>query len=68
MSIFQKLHLTNPGDKLEAKVTRTGKQVIKITKDDVKVSATRYPSGRIVETRSYMTGSKSPNLIEKMDD
>ena len=66
-NLFKKLALTNPGDKFEAYVTPTLKQVVKIAKDDVKISAVRYPSGRIVETRSYVPGSKTAmNLLEKL--
>jgi len=45
--------LKNPGDKFEAKITSTGKQVIKISQNngDVKYSAVRYPD-RLVETKS----------------
>jgi len=65
-NLFNKLALTNPGDKFEAYVTPTLKQVIKIVKDDVKISAVRYPNGRIVETRSYMPSPKAAmNLLEK---
>ena len=61
--------LKKPGDKLEARVTKTERQVIKIQKDDVKLSATRYPNGRIVETRSYDPGSSaSSSLLEQFDD
>ncbi len=51
--------ITDPGDKMEARVTDTGRQVITINKGDAKFSATRYPNGRIVETRSYIPGSNS---------
>ncbi len=43
--------LKRPGDKLEAKVTPTGRQVLKIATNQVKKSAVRYPkTGTIVET------------------
>ena len=57
--------ITNPGDKFEARVTPTLKQVINITKGDAKWSAVKYPNGRIVETRSYRPGSKAIKLLEK---
>ena len=57
--------ITNPGDKFEARVTPTLKQVVNITKGDAKWSAIRYPNGRIVETRSYMPGSKAIKLLEQ---
>ncbi len=45
--------LKNPGDKLTAEVTKTGRQVIKIrTSEEGKYSATRYKNGTIVETRT----------------
>lgn len=45
--------LNKPGDRLEARVTDTGRNVIKIQKDGgaSKYSATQYPNGTIVETR-----------------
>ena len=51
--------ITNPGDRMDARVTKTGKQVISIQKGDDKLTAVRYSSGRIVETRSYVPGSKN---------
>lgn len=45
--------LYKPGDKLEACITDTNRQVIKLQKDDgnSKYSATRYPNGTVVETK-----------------
>ena len=45
--------LTQPGDHLEATVTKTGRNVIKIQKDNgnSKYSATQYPNGTVVETK-----------------
>ena len=45
--------LTQPGDRLEATVTKTGRNVIKIQKNNgySKYSATQYPNGTIVETK-----------------
>ena len=45
--------LQNPGDRVEARVTDTGRKVIKAQIGDKKLSAVQYPNGRIVETRSY---------------
>ncbi len=49
--------LKNPGDRFEAFVTPTGRQVVKIAQnyggEIVKRSATKYPSGKIVETIVY---------------
>ena len=51
LSLFR-TNLKEPGDRLEAYVTKTKKQVIKTTSENIKYSATRYPStGTIVETR-----------------
>ena len=61
--------ITDPGDKLEARVTENGRQVINVTKGDAKFSAVRYPNGRIVETRSYIPGSRGKNmLLEDLDE
>lgn len=44
--------LSSPGDELSARKTKSGRDVIKINKDNGKIkrSATRYPNGTIVET------------------
>lgn len=47
--------LTQPGDRLEAYVTKSGRNVLKVQKcnGDYKYSATQYPTtGTIVETKS----------------
>ena len=52
-NLFQHFQLKNPGDKLLAKVTKSGRQVIKVhTYDKGKHSATRYSNGTIVETHT----------------
>lgn len=45
--------LSQPGDRLEARVTETGRNVIRIQKDrgNLKYSATQYPNGTVVETK-----------------
>lgn len=45
--------LTEPGDRLEAYVTKSGRNVLKIQKGNgkYKYSATQYPTGTIVETK-----------------
>ena len=45
--------LRNPGDRLEAKVTKTNRQVLKVSTNNgnTKYSATRYQNGTIVETK-----------------
>ena len=46
--------LNQPGDKIVAEVTRTGKQVIKASNTLHKVSMVRYPeTGTIVKTEVY---------------
>ncbi len=51
-SIFSNGLLSNPGDKLEARITDTNRQVVKIHKNNglSKFSATRYPNGTVVKT------------------
>ena len=45
--------LSEPGDKLEARVTNSNRKVVKIQKDNgnSKYSATQYPNGTVVETK-----------------
>ena len=45
--------LNRPGDRLEARVTKTNRNVITLHKDNgnMKYSATQYPNGTIVETK-----------------
>lgn len=44
--------LTEPGDRLEAYVTKSGRNVLKIKKRGFTYSATQYPTtGTIVETK-----------------
>ena len=48
--------LKHPGDKLTAVVTKSGRQVVKLsTSEQGKVSATRYNNGTIVFTKSTKT-------------
>lgn len=54
LTIFSRGLLQNPGDHLDARVTDTERKVIIIKKGDEKISATMYPSGRVVETKSYV--------------
>ena len=46
--------LVNPGDKAEARITDTHRKVLKVSKDNgkEKYSATQYPNGTIVETKT----------------
>lgn len=45
--------LSEPGDKLEARVTDSNRRVVKIQKDNgnSKYSATQYSNGTLVETK-----------------
>jgi len=45
--------LTNPGDRLEARITDSNRRVVKVQKDNgnSKYSATQYPNGTVVETK-----------------
>ena len=54
ISVLTQNGLTKPGDKLEARVTDNNRQVLKISKNDGKdkYSATRYPNGTLVETKT----------------
>ncbi len=36
--------ISKPGDRMEARITETGKRVVKLTKDGIKQSAVHYPS------------------------
>ena len=47
-------YLSEIGDKVEARVTNSGRQVIKASKGDgkSKYSATRYSNGTVVETKT----------------
>lgn len=53
-TIAKKVGLTEPGDKLTARVTKNGKEVVTVEKNNGKnkYSATRYPNGTIHETRT----------------
>ncbi|KAI4445253.1 hypothetical protein C823_007760 [Eubacterium plexicaudatum ASF492] len=44
--------LSNPGDELYARITPTGRKVIKVKKNGKKASATQYKSGKTVYTFS----------------
>ena len=41
-----------PGDQVSARITDTGRKVLKINTDEVIYSAVKYPTGTIVETRT----------------
>lgn len=46
--------LENPGDRIEARITPSKRKVLKVNKNNgfYKYSATQYPNGTIVETRT----------------
>ena len=46
--------LTNPGDNLSARITNTNRKVLKVETENgnSKYSATQYPNGTIVETKT----------------
>ena len=46
--------LQKPGDEMSARITNSGRQVVKISKDNgnTKYSATRYATGTVVETKT----------------
>ena len=46
--------LQKPGDEMSARVTKSGRQVAKVSKDNgnSKYSATRYANGTVVETKT----------------
>ncbi|MDO4648464.1 MAG: hypothetical protein Q4B26_07415 [Eubacteriales bacterium] len=52
LSTIGKGLLNKPGDKLEARITKTGRQVVKLSQDNglIKRSATKYGNGTVVET------------------
>lgn len=52
-SIVQQAGLKNPGDNLSARITSSGRQVIKVNTDNGsnKYSAVKYPNGTTVETK-----------------
>ena len=54
LSLFKGAGLVNPGDKATARVTKTERKVVKIETNNgsQKYSATQYPNGTIVETKT----------------
>jgi hypothetical protein len=55
LAVIKNNGLENPGDNLSARITDTGRQVLKVERKNggEKYSATRYPStGTIVETKT----------------
>lgn len=56
--IVSKLGILNkPGDRLEARITDSNRRVVKVQTDNgnSKYSATQYPNGTLVETKSNQT-------------
>lgn len=55
ITVIRELSLSKPGDEFSARITPSGRQVVKMSLDGgrIKQSATRYPStGTVFETRS----------------
>ena len=54
LSILSDSILQNPGDNMSARVTDSGRQVLKVSKNKgkSKYSATRYPNGTVVEIKT----------------
>lgn len=54
IALLEKLPLILSYDSFSARVTPTGRKVIKLSQDSgsIKYSATLYPSGKVVETRT----------------
>ena len=54
IAVIEQGGLKNPGDKLSARITDTGRQVVKKETDNGmnKYSATRYKNGTVVETKT----------------
>lgn len=52
--VTEKAGLKNPGDKMSACITDTGRKVIKVETDNGtnKYSATQYQNGTVVETKT----------------
>jgi len=53
-NLFSNSVLQKPGDEISARITTSGRQVLKVSKDNgnTKYSATRYANGTIVETKT----------------
>ncbi len=54
LSIFNNSILNEPGDEMSAQITRSNRQVMKVSKNNGKnkYSVTRYPNGTTVETKT----------------
>lgn len=54
LAVVEKAGLVTPGDELSARITDTGKKVLKISKNKGtdKYSITQYKNGTTVETRT----------------
>ncbi len=62
--------LQDPGDKLDAKITKTRRKVVRVTKANGtgKFSVTEYPNGTIVETKSVkLNKPKKPSIVIVID-
>lgn len=55
LPVIKKLGLSKPGDEFSARITPSGRQVVKFSRDngEIKQSVTLYPTtGTVFETRS----------------
>lgn len=54
LTVLENSGLRKPGDELSARVTDTNRQVLKVKTNNGKnkYSATRYPNGTVVETKT----------------
>ena len=52
--------LEKPGDKISAEITKSGRSVAKLSKDNgnFKYSETHYPNGTVVKTQTEKRGNK----------
>lgn len=51
--------LKEPGDRIEARITKTKRKVLKVHTSKGKYSAVQYPDGKLVETRTTLPESRS---------
>lgn len=54
IAVVDQTGLVKPGDNMSARITDTNRKVLKVSKNDGadKYSATQYPNGTIVETKT----------------
>jgi hypothetical protein len=54
IAVVDQTGLVKPGDNMSARITDTNRKVLKVSKNDGedKYSATQYPNGTVVETKT----------------